>query len=61
MEDYELARTMRPRTILPLTVLTSGRRFLQIGVLRTAAINWLTIVRYHRGADPAALARRYRK
>src|SRR5207248_440887 len=60
MEDYELARTMKRRTILPLTVLTSGRRFLQKGVLRTAAINWRTIVQYHLGADPAELARRYR-
>lgn len=61
MEDYELARTMKQRVILPLTVLTSGRRFLRKGVLRTAAINWRTIVQYHLGADPAELARRYRK
>jgi len=61
MEDYELARTMRPRTILPLTVRTSGRRFLAKGLLCTAWINWRTIVQYRRGADPAELARRYRK
>jgi rSAM/selenodomain-associated transferase 2 len=61
MEDYELARTMTPRAVLPLTVRTSGRRFLAKGVLRTAAINWRTIVQYHLGADPAELARRYRK
>lgn len=61
MEDYELARTMKSRIILPLTVRTSGRRFLAKGVLRTAAINWLTIVRYRLGADPQELARRYRK
>src|SRR5437763_1797239 len=59
MEDYELARTMKRRVILPLTVLTSGRRFLEKGVLRTAFINWRTIVQYHLGADPAELARRY--
>jgi rSAM/selenodomain-associated transferase 2 len=63
LEDYELARRMRRagRTrILPLTVTTSGRRFLQKGVLRTAAINWSLIVRYHLGADPQELARVYR-
>jgi len=64
MEDYELARRMRHagRTrILPLTVTTSGRRFLQKGVLRTAAINWSIVWRYHRGVDPEELARRYRR
>lgn len=61
MEDYDLAQRMPSRTILPLTVTTSGRRFLEKGLLRTSAINWLTIVRYHLGADPEELARRYRK
>ena len=61
MEDYDLARRMKRGTILPLTVVTSGRRFLQKGMLRTALINWTTILRYHLGADADALARRYRK
>lgn len=61
MEDYELARTMTPRVILPLTVRTSGRRFLAKGLLCTAWVNSRTIVQYRRGADPAELARRYRK
>ena len=61
MEDYELARRMKRRVMLPLTVVTSGRRFLEKGVLRTALINWSTILRYHLGADVDALARRYRK
>ena len=61
MEDYDLARRMKRRTILPLTVVTSGRRFLEKGVLRTAAINWRTIVQYHLGRDIEQLARRYRK
>jgi glycosyltransferase involved in cell wall biosynthesis len=60
MEDYDLARRMKPRVVLPLAVITSGRRVLEKGWLRTAAINWATIVRYHLGADVAALARRYR-
>ncbi|HEY6138259.1 MAG TPA: glycosyltransferase family 2 protein [Thermoanaerobaculia bacterium] len=61
MEDYDLARRMKRGTILPLTVVTSGRRFLRKGVLRTAFINWTTILRYHLGADMEELARRYRK
>jgi rSAM/selenodomain-associated transferase 2 len=61
MEDYDLARRMKRGVVLPLTVVTSGRRFLQKGVLRTSFLNWLTIVRYHLGADVDALARRYRK
>jgi len=63
MEDYDLAQRMKRagRTrILPLTVITSGRRFLQKGLLRTAAINWSIIWRYHRGVDPEELARMYR-
>lgn len=61
MEDYEFARRMRRARILPLPVTTSGRRFLQKGLLRTAIVNWLTIFRYHLGADPETLARAYRR
>lgn len=63
MEDYELAVRMKRagRTrLLPLTVRTSGRRFLRLGLFRTAAINWRIIVRYRRGADPEELVRLYR-
>ena len=63
MEDYELARRMKRAgriAILPLTIATSGRRFLQRGIVRTAIVNWLTILRYHRGVDPEELARAYR-
>jgi len=64
MEDYELAIRMKRRgrvAILPLHVRTSGRRFLNKGVIRTVAINWQTIVRYRLGANPADLARTYRR
>jgi rSAM/selenodomain-associated transferase 2 len=64
MEDYELARRMKRRgrsVLLPMTVTTSGRRFLRKGVLRTAAHNWRTIIRYRMGADIDALARSYRR
>jgi rSAM/selenodomain-associated transferase 2 len=63
MEDYELAIRMKRRgriAILPLTVRTSARRFLQRGVLRTAAINWQLIIRYRLGANAGDLARTYR-
>lgn len=61
MEDYELARRLRHRTVLPLTVRTSGRRFLQKGLLRTSALNWLVILAYHLGVPPETLARWYRR
>jgi rSAM/selenodomain-associated transferase 2 len=64
MEDYDLAiRSKRSgrSIILPLTVTTSGRRFLRKGVLRTAMVNWRTVLRFRRGADVAELARSYRR
>lgn len=64
MEDYDLAVRMKragKTAILPMTVTTSGRRHLRKGVLRTAMINWQTVIRFRRGADPAELAARYRR
>ena len=64
MEDYELARRMKRTgrtTVLPLTVRTSGRRFLEKGALRTAALNWWIIASYHAGVSPERLARWYRR
>ena len=63
MEDYELANRMKRRgrvALLPLAVRTSGRRYLRRGVLRTAALNRLLIIRYHLGANADDLARSYR-
>jgi rSAM/selenodomain-associated transferase 2 len=63
MEDYDLALRMKRRglsIVLPLTVTTSGRRFLEKGVLRTAMINWFIVARWRLGADAATLARIYR-
>jgi len=63
MEDYDFAIRMKQRgrtAILPLAVHTSGRRFLQKGVLRTAWINWGIVWRFRRGEAPEALAERYR-
>ena len=64
MEDYELARRMKRAgltAVLPLTVRTSGRRFRELGVLRTAALNWWIIACYHAGVAPERLARWYRR
>jgi hypothetical protein len=63
MEDYELAARMKragPVALLPLHVTTSGRRFLQLGLLRTALRNWEIVMRWRFGADPEELAKRYR-
>jgi rSAM/selenodomain-associated transferase 2 len=63
MEDYELARRMKRAghvAFLPLTVRTSGRRFLAKGVIRTSFVNWLVIVGYHLGVSPERLAKWYR-
>ena len=64
MEDYVLARRMKKagRTaILPLAVRTSGRRFLEVGLVRTAVINWAIIAAYHVGVSPERLAEWYRR
>ena len=63
MEDYDFAVRMKGRgrsAILPLAVRTSGRRFLQKGVLRTAIINWQIVWRFRRGESPETLAKMYR-
>ena len=61
MEDYELATRMKRRaTLLPLRVTTSGRRFLEKGLVRTAITNWTIVLRWRRGADPDDLRRMYR-
>lgn len=63
MEDYELAIRMKrigPTILLPLEVRTSGRRFLEKGLLRTSMVNWLIIVSWRLGVDPERLARWYR-
>lgn len=63
MEDYDLARRMRQHgktIILDSVVVTSGRRFREHGLLRTAVINWKIIWSWHRGRDPRRLAAIYR-
>jgi rSAM/selenodomain-associated transferase 2 len=62
MEDYELARRMRKRAaLLPLTVRTSGRRFLRKGVFRTSLINKALVFAYRCGVPAERLAEWYRR
>ena len=63
MEDYDLAVRMKRsgRTaLLPLTVTTSGRRFLTRGLVRTTLLNWTIIAAWHLGVPPRVLAAWYR-
>lgn len=64
MEDYELAVRMKRQgrtVLLPLHVTTSGRRFLEKGLVRTTVLNWLIIICWRLGVSPERLARWYRK
>lgn len=64
MEDFELVRQLRRRgrvAIAPVPVLTSGRRWQKLGILRTTLINQGIILAYLLGVDPARLARWYRQ
>ncbi len=63
MEDYEFIRRLRRRgriVIADAEALTSGRRWLALGALRTTLINQLVITGYHCGIAPEKLARFYR-
>ncbi|MGA7615509.1 MAG: TIGR04283 family arsenosugar biosynthesis glycosyltransferase [Thermoanaerobaculia bacterium] len=64
MEDYELAGRMKrsQRTVvLDSLVRTSGRRFLEKGLLRTSYVNWKIIAGWHLGRSPEQLAALYRR
>ncbi len=63
MEDYEMAARMKRRgrtALLPLTVTTSGRRFLAVGLVRTAMLNWTIVLAWRFGVSEERLARWYR-
>lgn len=62
MEDIALSRRLKARcwpVCLRARVLTSGRRWEQVGVLRTVLLMWGLRLAYFCGADPAWLARCY--
>jgi rSAM/selenodomain-associated transferase 2 len=64
MEDFELIRRLRRKgkiTILPESVLTSPRRYLNFGILKTWFLNQIIIAAYFMGIAPERLARWYRR
>ncbi|MEQ9484914.1 TIGR04283 family arsenosugar biosynthesis glycosyltransferase [Coleofasciculus sp. F4-SAH-05] len=63
MEDFEFIRHLQPLgriTIVPASVLTSGRRWERLGIIKTTLINQLIILGYFFGVDPKKLVRWYR-
>jgi rSAM/selenodomain-associated transferase 2 len=64
MEDFELVQRLKKQgkiTILPAQVITSGRRWQKLGVLRTTLINQMVILGYYAGVSPTQLARWYQR
>ena len=65
MEDYELLRRLNQCQysilILPAAVLTSGRRWQRLGLVKTTVLNQLIILGYHLGVSPTRLAQWYRQ
>jgi hypothetical protein len=63
MEDFELMRQLQKQgaiAIVPEPVITSGRRWERLGVLRTTLLNQLIILGYFLGVPCDRLARWYR-
>lgn len=64
MEDFVLVQRLRKEgriVIAPTAVITSARRWLKLGVLKTTLINQAVLVAYFLGSNPARLARWYEK
>lgn len=64
MEDFEFIRGLKRYgkiKILPVAVITSGRRWQQLGILKTTLINQFMIIGYYLGIPPEKLADFYRK
>lgn len=64
MEDFEFMRCLKRYgkiAILPTPVVTSGRRWQKLGVVRTTLINQLIIIGYFLGVPLAKLACWYRQ
>jgi len=62
MEDFELIRRLRRRgrvVIAPVPILTSARRWENLGIVRTTLINYAIPLAYYLGASPSRLARWY--
>jgi rSAM/selenodomain-associated transferase 2 len=64
MEDFELILSLKRQgriTIVSAPVLTSGRRWQKLGVVKTTLINQLIIAGYFLGIPPTQLADWYRR
>jgi rSAM/selenodomain-associated transferase 2 len=64
MEDFILIRRLKRRgkiAIVPAAVVTSPRRWLHMGLLKTWLINQLIIIAYYLGTPPERLNRWYRR
>jgi rSAM/selenodomain-associated transferase 2/rSAM/selenodomain-associated transferase 1 len=64
MEDYEFNHRLRRRgriVTADTAIMTSGRRWQKVGVIRTTLINQLMIAGFHLGVSPARLAQFYRR
>jgi rSAM/selenodomain-associated transferase 2 len=64
MEDFELIRRLRTLgkiAIAPAPVLTSGRRWQKLGVVKTTALNQIAIAAYLFGISPHRIVRWYRR
>lgn len=64
MEDFVFIQQLRKIgkiAIIPTPVITSGRRWQQLGVVKTTLINQLMIIGYYLGVSPEKLAAFYRK
>jgi len=62
MEDFELVRRLRRRgriVTAPVPVLTSARRWKNLGIVRATFINYAIPLAYYLGASPSRLARWY--
>ena len=63
MEDFEFVRRLKKQgriEIVPQPVLTSARRWQQVGVLKTTIINQIVIIAYFLGVSPNRLGEWYR-
>lgn len=64
LDDVELFRRLKREgriALLPESVRTSPRRYLEGGVVRTVFRNWSILLHFHLGASPQSLADRYRR
>ncbi len=64
LEDVDFMRRRRRRpgfTVIEQPVTTGARRFIELGTVRTVAINWLIWLLFFCGVSPHRLARLYRQ